>query len=156
MKYLLIDSNDVVVSKFGANVEIERVQNDNPQFTVIVEPENTPDPVLGMTYKNGAFSGMPINTNHEQPQEKRVSPVEFKLLFTSQERVAVKTIRTTDPVVDDFYDILEDPRLTIVDLGLESTIQGVTYMFSLLKVALSYSQEETDLRVAEVLSGKFK
>lgn len=62
------------------------------------------------------------------PVYLKVSPVEFKLLFTSPERVAIKAARTTDPVVDDFYDIVEDPRLTFVDLGLQSTQDAIGYM----------------------------
>ena len=58
----------------------------------------------------------------------KVSPVEFKLLFTSAERVAIKAARATDPVIDDFYDIVEDPRLTFVDLGLQSTQDALSYM----------------------------
>lgn len=60
----------------------------------------------------------------------KVSPVEFKLLFTAQERVAIKQARNTDAVVDDFYDIIEDPRLTTVDLGLQSTQDALAYMVS--------------------------
>ena len=58
----------------------------------------------------------------------KVSPVEFKLLFTSAERVAIKAARATDQVIDDFYDIVEDPRLTFVDLGLQSTQDALSYM----------------------------
>lgn len=63
-----------------------------------------------------------------QPVPPKVSPVEFKLLFTAQERVAIKAARATDPVVDDFYDIAEDPRLTHVDLGLQSTRDAINYL----------------------------
>lgn len=65
--------------------------------------------------------------SHETP---KVSPVEFKLLFTAPERVAIKTARATDPVIDDFYDIVEDPRLTFVDLGLQSTKDAIGYLQS--------------------------
>lgn len=58
----------------------------------------------------------------------KVSPIEFKLLFTAQERVAIKTARATDPVIDDFYDVVEDPRLTFVDLGLQSTRDAIDYL----------------------------
>lgn len=57
-----------------------------------------------------------------------VSPIEFKLLFTAQERVAIKAARATDPVIDDFYDVVEDPRLTFVDLGLQSTRDAIGYL----------------------------
>lgn len=60
----------------------------------------------------------------------KVSPVEFKLLFTAMERVAIKTARSTDPVIDDFFDIVEDPRLTYVDLALQSTKDAIGYLKS--------------------------
>jgi len=62
------------------------------------------------------------------PIYPQVSPIEFKLLFTSPERVAIKAARISDPVVDDFYDIVEDPRLTFVDMGLRSTQDAIGYM----------------------------
>lgn len=58
----------------------------------------------------------------------QVSPVQFKLLFTPQERVAIKAARASDPVIDDFFDIVEDPRLTFVDLGLQSTQDALSYL----------------------------
>ncbi|MFD0669729.1 hypothetical protein ACT80S_18565 [Ramlibacter sp. MAHUQ-53] len=62
------------------------------------------------------------------PVFAKVSPVEFKLLFTPQERVAIKLERATDPVIDDFFDIVDDPRLTHVDLGLQSTQDALSYL----------------------------
>ena len=58
----------------------------------------------------------------------KVSPVEFKLLFTSHERIAIKAARATDTVIDDFYEVVEDPRLTHVDLGLKSTRDAIGYL----------------------------
>lgn len=63
-------------------------------------------------------------------ESTKVSPVEFKLLFTPQERVAMKVARAADPVIEDFYDIVEDQRLTHVDLGLQSTKDALAYMVS--------------------------
>ena len=57
-----------------------------------------------------------------------ISPIDFKLLFTSPERVAIKNARVTDEILEDFYSIIEDPRLTSVDLGLQSTIDGIGYL----------------------------
>lgn len=75
----------------------------------------------------------------------KVSPVEFMLLFTAQERVAIKASRTTDPVIDDFMDIIEDPRLTHVDLGLASTQEALDYLTTASKIAAG--------RKAEILTG---
>lgn len=58
----------------------------------------------------------------------KVSPVEFKLLFTAQERLAIKEARANDPVIDDFFEIVEDPRLTHVNLGLQSTQDALAYL----------------------------
>lgn len=81
-----------------------------------------------------------------EPNYPKVSPVEFKLLFTSQERVAIREARASDAVIDDFYDIVEDSRLTHVDLGLKSTQDALDYMVS--KGLIS------DERKAEILTGK--
>lgn len=61
---------------------------------------------------------------------RRVSPVEFRLLFTAQERVAIKAARANDPVIDDFYDVVEDQRLTHVDLALQSTRDAIDYLIT--------------------------
>lgn len=78
----------------------------------------------------------------------KVSPVEFKLLFTGPERVAIKAALVTDPVIDDFYDIVDDPRLTHVDLGLQSTQDALSYLVSLGLLTVE--------RCAEILNGTVK
>lgn len=60
----------------------------------------------------------------------QVSPVQYQLLFTAEERLAIKAARPTDPVIDDMYSLLEDPRLTHVDLGLKSTQDALLYLQS--------------------------
>ena len=48
-----------------------------------------------------------IESQPNVPAESpKVSPVEFKLLFTAQERVAIKAARGNDPVIDDFFSIM--------------------------------------------------
>ena len=61
----------------------------------------------------------------------KVSPLEFKMLFTAQERIAIKEAKATDEVLQDGFEILEDTRLTVVDLGLASTQDFIDYMTSL-------------------------
>lgn len=85
-----------------------------------------------------------------------VSPVEFLLLFTSPERVYIKSIRTSDPVVGDFMDIVEHPRLTLVNLTLPSTLQAVDYILSQLATAGILSSDQIEGRRVEILSGKFQ
>jgi hypothetical protein len=78
------------------------------------------------------------------PSPPKVSPVQFKLLFTSPERIAIKA--STDPVVQDFFDIVNDPRLTHVDLGLQSTQDALSYLVSVNLL--------TTERRAEILLGQ--
>lgn len=71
----------------------------------------------------------PVDPPAHVPVYPKVSPVEFKLLFTSAERIAIKA--SADPVVQDFFEIVNDPRLTFVDLGLQSTKDAIAYLASI-------------------------
>ena len=75
----------------------------------------------------------------------KVSPAEFKLLFTSAERVAIRQARATDATVDDFFDLVEDPRLTTVDLALPSVQGALRYLAATGLI--------TDARIVEILKG---
>lgn len=69
---------------------------------------------------------VPVQTTPFIPP--KVSPVQFKLLFTSLERIAIKAACSTDAVLSDAYDLLNDLRLTHVDLSLKSNIGMIDYM----------------------------
>lgn len=86
----------------------------------------------------------PVEPAPEPVSYPTVSPVEFMLLFKSQERVDIKAIRDTDPMVDDFFQLLEDPRLQSVRLGQPSVQEGLAYLVSLGLI--------TELRRAEILN----
>lgn len=64
-----------------------------------------------------------------------VTPIEFKLLWTSPERIKIRELRTADLIIDDFMDLVEDPRLTEVNLSLQSTQDGVDYILTVLEAA---------------------
>lgn len=57
-------------------------------------------------------------------EPKEVDPITFKLLFTSAERIAAKALRASDPAIDDFWTILDDPRTRSVDMRIPS-IQAI-------------------------------
>ena len=59
-----------------------------------------------------------------------ISPVEFKLLFTPQERLAIKAEQTNDEILDDLFSILDDPRLKEFNLNLESNKAVMEYLQS--------------------------
>ena len=119
------------------------IASNDPDVVTIYQPDDFAVNA-GDTYADGVFTpGTP-----PAPPAPVVSPVQFKLLFTAQERVAMRTARATDPVIDDFFDIIEDPRLTGVDLGLQSTKDAIAY--------LNAQGLLTDERAAEVLTGALK
>ena len=74
--------------------------------------------------------------------------MEFKLLFTSSERIAIRSERNSDPVIDDFFDIVDDQRLTHVDLGLKSTQDALAYLVT--KKLLS------DERKSQIIAGELQ
>ena len=126
MKYARINNNQAI-----------DVRTESPEgfFTpdIAAQFEQVPDEVEnGWILENGKWTAPVIPEPAHAPEPvityAKVSPIEFKLLFTSSERVAIKASRATDPAIDDFYDIVEDPRLTFVDLGLNSTQQALQYM----------------------------
>lgn len=61
----------------------------------------------------------------------QISPTDFKLRFTSQERVAIKTALATDPVIEDFYSILDDARFTVVNLEDQNVLSFVAHLQSI-------------------------
>lgn len=65
------------------------------------------------------------------PEPPKLSPVQFKMCFTAQERIAIKALRATNPVIEDAYEVLDDPRLTTVDLSLASNQAMIDYLVSL-------------------------
>jgi len=73
-----------------------------------------------------------------------VSPIEFKLLFTSAERIAINA--SVDPVVIDFMSIVDDQRTTKINLTIPSTVNALNYLVSLTLLA--------DTRVDEILEAK--
>lgn len=75
------------------------------------------------------------------------TPPEFLLLLTLQERVEIRAARSTDLVVDDLLQMIEDPRLPFVELSNPSVIEAVTYLTTLEPPLLTVE------RAARVLAG---
>lgn len=116
------------------NVAVDVSSNPAEQFhpSIAEQFEPVPDAVQpGWRLVDGTWKAPePAPQPEPAPVYPQVSPVQFTLLFTSPERVAIKAARTTDLVIDDFFDIVEDPRLTFVDLGLQSTQDALSYLVS--------------------------
>lgn len=70
------------------------------------------------------------------PEPLHLTPVEFKMCFTSTERVAITTIRDDDAhpasaTLKDIYSILDDPRLSFVDLRLQSSLDLIDFLVTI-------------------------
>lgn len=119
-----------IISNVAVDVSSNPAEQFHPGIADQFEP--VPDEVKAGWVRNEAGDWeAPAPSPEPDPaptEAPKVSPVEFKLLFTAQERVAIKAARATDPVIDDFFDIVEDPRLTHVNLGLQSTQDALAYL----------------------------
>lgn len=110
------------------------------QFTEVpIEIDN------GWIFDGANWSAPLVFDPPQVTEQKIVSPVEFMLLFTSQERVSIKAARPTDPVINDFLDLVEDLRLTKVILGSQTIHAVLDY--------LEASNLITSFRKTEILTG---
>lgn len=74
---------------------------------------------------------------------KYLSTIQFVLLFTAAERVALRAARSTDPIIDDLFIILEDKRLTSVDMNSTTVKDAISYF--VLKSFLTQPRADTIL-----------
>lgn len=79
------------------------------------------------------------------PGSTIVSPIQFKLLFTFAELIAIRTAIASDPILQEFYAIVEDKRLQEIDLSLNAVSSALDYLISLNLIAPE--------RKAQILSG---
>jgi hypothetical protein len=134
MKKAWIENNQVRDICQGNPVELY-----HPDVAKFYDVDVPDDAVNGDGWVDGQLvkpvTPVPVEPPSPVVVPPKVSPVEFKLLFTPQERVAIKAARANDPILDDFYDIVEDPRLTHVDLGLASTQAALDYLTAMGLIA---------------------
>ncbi|WP_417551812.1 hypothetical protein [Marinomonas fungiae] len=142
--------------KNGVVVDIATDPNKQFHPTIAAEFVEIPDGAgAGWTF-DGTDYAPPVapDTEPVEPEPTKraiISPVEFKLLFTLSERVAIAELRKTDPILEDFYSLLDDSRLTAVDLAATSIVEGVEYVINELFNAGKVENVET--RKAEILGG---
>lgn len=106
----------------------------HPDIAALYDTDVPDDAHNGDSFANGVWTPKPAPEPTPAPEPipptpPKVSPVEFKLLFTATERVAIKT--SSDAIVQDFFELVNDPRLTYVDLALQSTQDALAYLTTL-------------------------
>lgn len=100
----------------------------HPDIAVNFDTDVPDDTAVGAELVNGVWinhviDDTPVETITVLPL---LSPVEFKMLFTSAERIAIKS--STDLVVIDFFELINDPRLTQVDRNLQSVKDAIAHL----------------------------
>lgn len=78
-----------------------------------------------------------------------VTPPQFKLLILPELSRILETAKT-DSFIAAFISVVDDPRLTEVNLSLQSTQQGLEYCLS----AIDLTSSEIAARMAQILTGK--
>lgn len=125
MKHAWIENNTVRDIANGNPAELF-----HPDIAAKYDTEVPDDVIAGATLVDGVWvNPAPVEPVTPEPTAPTVDPIEFKLLFTSGERIAIKT--STDLIVQDFYEITSDPRLAHVDLGLKSTKDAIAHLVSI-------------------------
>lgn len=77
-----------------------------------------------------------------------VTPPQFKMLILAElPQILAKT--ATDTAIAAFVSVIDDPRLTEVDLSLQTVTTGLAYAFG----AIGYDAEKIAARLAEVKTG---
>lgn len=84
----------------------------------------------------------PVEIGKLQP-----TPPEFLLLLTLQERVSVRAAGSSDLIIEDVLRMIDDPRVTFIDLTNPSVIEAINYLTTTAPPLL------TAERAARVLSG---
>lgn len=119
----------------------------HPEIAAQFEP--VPDNVERGWHRTGTVWAAPATAATPAaatiPRKTVVTPPEFLLLFTASERIAIRTARASDPVVADWLAILEDPRLSEVDVSRPATLDGLAY--------LAANDLITQARAAEIALG---
>lgn len=133
-----------------SNVAVDVSTDPATQFHPTIAAQFTAVPAQvqrGWVLNNGEWAP-PETAPQPAPAYPKVSPIEFKLLFTQAERLAINAARETDQKIADFFDLVDDPRLTYVDMGLQSTQDALTYLVHKGLITAS--------RRLEILSGQLK
>ena len=119
----------------------------HPDIAALYDTQVPDDAAPGDTW-DGTTLTKPVIPEYVPPPPAPVKPptvkaIDYKMLFTSAERIASKA--STDPVMVDLMTLLDDPRTTHIDLSRPSLGESLDYMTSIGILAVG--------RKAEILTG---
>lgn len=115
------------------DIAIDVCDNPSELFHPLVAAEFTevPEQVeTGFKLNNGNW--IPPITETFSAEEvavtNKIQAIDFKLLFSAQERISVTQAKATDALIDDFFSLVDDPRMTTIDLALQSTKDIINHL----------------------------
>lgn len=120
-----------------------------PEVAAHYTTEVPDDIVNGATWDGSKWVNPPAPPAPPAPvpqYSKTMTPIEFRLLFVSAERIAIKTAAKTDPIVEDFWSIINDPELAQVNVADAQIIEALDYLVTIAIL--------TPAREATILLGK--
>lgn len=117
-----------IINNIAVDVSATPAEHFHP--TIAAEFIAVPDSVKPGWIKSGSIWSAPPDSPAPEPaiSYPKLTPVQFKLLFTSAERIAIYAAKEADPVLSDAFSLLDDPRLTEVDLNLQSNRDLIAYL----------------------------
>lgn len=121
----------------------------HPDIAALYDTQVPDDAVSGDTFADGVLTKpIPeyVAPTPVAPTPPKVTVIEYKMLFTSAERIAAKA--SVDPVIVDLRELMDDPRTTHVDLALQSISDALDYMTAIGLIA--------EGRKAEILTGEVR
>lgn len=143
----------------GVAVDVSATPESDFHPAIAAEFQSVPDTVRAGWKRNaqGEWSAPPaVTPPAPAPDRPQVGPTTFKILWSSPERLKLKELRPSDPVIDDFFDIIEDPRMEYIDLALASTQDGIDYCLQQLVTTGVVAEADMPTRREEILSGTMK
>lgn len=122
----------------------------HPDIAALYDTQVPDDAAPGDTFADGVLTKpvvpeyiAPEPVAPVAPKPPTVKVIDYKMLFTSAERIASKA--STDPVMVDLMEIMNDPRTTHIDLARQSMSDALDYMTHIGILAVG--------RKAEILTG---
>ena len=109
----------------------------HPDVAALYDTVVPDEAMQGDTFENGVLTPksvhVPVIPEPVPVKPPKVTVIEYKMLFTSAERIAAKA--SIDSVIVDLRELMDDPRTVNVDLSLQSISDALDYMTAIGLIA---------------------
>jgi len=120
--------------------------------TIAAEFVSVPDAVQHGWMRTDGKWAAPAVADASTPVLATITPLQFKLLWTADERLGTVTLRASDALVADFMSLIEDPQRESIDLNLPSVQAGILRILTLLAHSGLFGADLVPARQAQINS----